>query len=199
MGGTIFPATEFDDQKLIKEFSCVMAQIDGPVALMNDLFSFYKEYDRDEVNLVTNWCTVDGISINQALERLTDETIHACVQIIKVLEDKDPKVLATVRTFIHGYVTWHICELRYRLREVYESADHGPDEAKFRHYYEKALSVGWIDPMKWTFLSEDLPLNGCQVKKLKEVDAALINPFDVADTETQGPTSAHTIGIELVV
>lgn len=163
VGGTIFPAAEFDDQKLFKEFACVMAQIDGPIAFVNDLFSFYKEFNQDEANLVSSWCTVDGISLEQALERLTDNTIHSCIQILSIFKEKDPKVLATIRAFIHGYVTWHFCDLRYRLREISGCADNGPVGAKFRQYFEKALSVGWVDLEEWTLPQKYLSLNGSEI------------------------------------
>ncbi|EXJ89683.1 trichodiene synthase (TRI5) [Capronia epimyces CBS 606.96] len=191
VGGTMFPAVDFDDQKLFREFACVMAQIDGPVALMNDLFSFYKEFNLDEANLVSNWCAVDGISLDQALERLTDETIHACQQILSVFKDKDPSVLATIRTFIRGYVTWHFCDLRYRLREVYDAAkDHGPVGAKFRQYFEKALDVGWVDLDQWTLTPPEnhLSLNGAEV----DIDPAQeLNPAQVNGAEISEAPAAH--------
>ena len=160
VAGTIFPAANFDDQKLFREMSFVMAQMDGPVALMNDLFSFYKEYDQDEANLVTNWCTVDGITMDQALVRLTDDTIHACVRILEVLKDKDPGMLATIRGFIHGYVTWHICDLRYRLREIYERDDLDVSGAKFREYFDKAIDVGWVDIEEWACQVQGFEVDG---------------------------------------
>lgn len=148
VGGTLFPASEFSEQKFFKEITCVMAQIEGPETLINDLLSFYKEHTQNEVNLISSRCAVDGITIEQGLERLTDETIHATTRILDILKDKDPKILDTVRAFIHGYVTWHFSEPRYRLREIYEKRDIGDmDEAtvKFRHYLEKASSMGWVE------------------------------------------------------
>ena len=153
VAGTIFPAVEFDDRMLFKEFACVMSEIDGPVALVNDLFSYYKEFDLDEANLVSNWCATEGITKTQALERLTEQCAQACTRILAIFKDKDPKVLDTIRCFIHGYVTWHICDLRYRLREVYEQAS-GPDGQRFCEYYEQALSTGWIEPKEWAISPE---------------------------------------------
>lgn len=126
----------------------MMAQIEGPETLINDLLSFYKEHAQNEVNLISSWCAVDGTTIKQGLERLTDETIYATVRILDILGDKDLEILDTVRAFIHGYVTWHFSEPRYRLREIYEKRDIGDmSEAmvKFRHYLEKASSVGWVE------------------------------------------------------
>ncbi|KAI7773148.1 Trichodiene synthase [Diaporthe eres] len=103
VAGSLLPSSGgFDDQALFKETSIVMAHIDGIVALPNDLFSFSKEFDQDEPNLT--------------------HAIHARVRILELLEDKDAAVRQTIRGFIHGYVTWHFCELRYRMGEVYHAA-----------------------------------------------------------------------------
>ncbi|GES57929.1 trichodiene synthase [Aspergillus terreus] len=176
VAGTIFPAAKFDEQKLFAEMSCVMAQIDGPVALMNDLFSFYKEYDQDEANLVTNWCTVDGITMDQALTRLTDDTIHACVRILDILKDKDPAMLATIRGFIHGYATWHICDFRYRLREIYDREDLQESGARFREYFDKAIDVGWVDVEEWTCQVQGFEVEG-PAPSGSEVQAYQANAF----------------------
>lgn len=45
------------------------------------------------------------MTTEQALERLTDQAIHACVRILELREDKDAAVRQTIRGFIHGYVT----------------------------------------------------------------------------------------------
>lgn len=158
VAGSLLPASGgFDDQALFKEISIVMAHIDGIVALPNDLFSFYKEFDQDEPNLVSNLGAVEGITVDQALERLTDQAIHACVRILELLADKDAAVRRTIRGFIHGYVTWHFCELRYRMGEVYHAAaapELGPAGERFREYMDRAFSVGWVPLEEWS-LTED--------------------------------------------
>lgn len=158
VAGSLLPASGgFDDQALFKEISIVMAHIDGIVALPNDLFSFYKEFDQDEPNLISNMCAVEGVTMEEALERLTDQTIHACVRILELLEDKEAAVRKTIHGFIHGYVTWHFCELRYRMSEVYHAAaapELGLEGKKFREYQDKAFSVGWVPLEEWS-LPED--------------------------------------------
>lgn len=121
------------------------------MVFVNDLMSFYKEYDdpRDQTSLVNNYCRVEGIDLNQALDKLTRDTIHCCEQMLVVFEGKDPKVVATLEAFVQGYVTWHLCDKRYRLNEVYERSGDSPVEAKFRHYYEEARRVGYIDQGEW--------------------------------------------------
>lgn len=179
VGATFFPAKEFDERAIIKELSSVMAHMDGPVSFVNDLFSFYKEYDQGEPNLASNWCTVDGITMEQALERLTDEAIKVSVGLLRVFEDKDPAVYASLRVFIHGYVTWHCCDLRYRMREVYDRRDEvGDAGAQFDQYFEKALSVGWVDPEDWICPVEGFQVDGADSKG-SGFQSYEVNAFDL--------------------
>lgn len=172
VAGSLLPATSgFDDQALFKEISVIMAHFDDIVALPNDLFSFYKEFDQDEPNLVSNLCTVEGLTMEQALERLTDQAIHSCVRILELLAYKDAAVRKTIRGFIHGYVTWHFCELRYRMKEVYDAAaapELGLAGKKFREYQDRAFSVGWVPLEEWS-LSEDQRASQPEVQQRGDV------------------------------
>ena len=116
------------------------------------MISFYKEFDdeRDQTNLVNNYCHTKGISIEQALEKLTQDTIHDSVQLMVVFEGKDPKLEATLKAFIQGYITFHKCDKRYRMNEVYESCGDGPIAEKFRQYYGKARKAGEVPLKEWT-------------------------------------------------
>ncbi|RHZ55174.1 uncharacterized protein CDV56_107648 [Aspergillus thermomutatus] len=211
VAGTIFPACDFDDRKHLKEIACVMSQMDGPVALINDLFSFYKEFDQDEANLVSSWCVVDGITMDEALERLTDQTTNACVRILQLFKDRHPKILATLRGFIHGYVTWHFCDLRYRLRELYERGDTSEASARFRRYFDTALSVGWVEIEEWTCPVEGFevegpgPRNGTEVQAYQynafRLDGAVINGSETyatgLDCEAMGTAPKSIAGTEV--
>lgn len=177
IAGTLFPAAQFDDKKLVAEISCVIADMDRVVGLINDLFSFYKEYDQDEANLVTNWCTVDGITMEQALTRLTSDTIQACVRILAILKIENPKVMTTIRSFIHGYVTWHICDLRYRMYEVYDREGLGDWGIRFRGYFDKAMDVGWVDFDEWTCQIQGFEVDRPLLKR-SEIQAYRTNAFD---------------------
>ena len=146
VGASLFPAKQFDEQALFTEITTAIAHIEYVVLDVNDLLSFYKEFDdtRDQVGLIKNNSIVEGISLDQALDAFTRNAIHRCEQIA-VFEGKDPSVEATVKAFIQGYTTWQLCDPRYRLKEVYENSGDGPSATKFRHYYEEAQSVGAID------------------------------------------------------
>ena len=178
VGGLLFPAAQFDDKKLIEEISHVMAHTSELVTFINDLFSFYKEYSQNETTLVTNWCKAEGITMDQALERLTDNAICSCNQILDILEKKDQAVLSSIRAFIHGYVTAHFCDMRYRLREVHERKDTGESGEKFRQYFQKAQGTGWVDLEKWTCKVEGFEVSGPGPKG-SEVQAYKTNAFDL--------------------
>ena len=159
-GGSLFPAQDFNEQALFKELTSAIAQIEPMVAFMNDLISFYKEYDnpRDQVSLVTNYCQVEGISLNQAFDRVTEDTIHSCERLLNLFPDgQAPAVAESIHHFVHGYVTWHFCDERFRMREVYERSGKSPDGMKFRQYYESATKVGSIDFKEWAVYAKSDP------------------------------------------
>lgn len=151
-GGSMFPAEDFDEEVSFNEITTVIAQAEPVVAFVNDLISFYKEYDgdREEPGLVSNCCHVEGISLNQAFDRLTSDTINSCERLLTVCDNQNaPKVAETVRAFVYGYVTWHFCDERFRMREVYERSGDGLDGEKFRQYYDAAMKVGSVDKEEW--------------------------------------------------
>lgn len=58
----------------------------------------------------------------------------------------------TLTKFMHGYVTWHLCDRRYRVNEFYEQVDRGDEIGrKFCRYFERANEVGRIDSSEWAF------------------------------------------------
>ena len=155
VGASLFPAAQFDEQDLFVEITSVIAQMENWMVFVNDLMSFYKEFDdpRDQTSLVNNYCQCEGISLNQALDKLTRDTIHCSEQIFSVFEGKDGQIRATLEAFIHGYVTWHLCDARYRLEEVSKRAGDSPAGMKFSQYTEMARKVGGVDPGEWAFPS----------------------------------------------
>lgn len=152
-GGSLFPADYFNERALFKEVVSTIAQIEPVVAFVNDLISFYKEFNnpRDQVSLVTNYCEVEGLSLDQAFDRLTEDTIYSCERLMAIFDGgKAPIVADSIHAFVHGYVTWHFCDERFRMREIYELSGKSPDGMKFREYYESAMQVGSIDIKQWS-------------------------------------------------
>ena len=119
---------------------------------VNDLISFYKEFDdpRDQTSLVNNYCHVEDLTIEQGLEKLTRNTLRVSEQLIAVFADKDPQLVETLTRFMHGYITWHLSDKRYRINEIYEQTLDDEVGMKFRSYYEAAHKVGAVDPAEWT-------------------------------------------------
>lgn len=156
-GGSLFPAEDFNERALFKEITSATAQIEPMVTLMDDLISFYKEYDnpRDQVNLINNSCQVEGISLGRAFDRVIDDAIYSCERLLNLLDDgQAPAVTDSIHGFVHGYVTWHFCDERYRMREIYELSGTSPNGMKFREYYESATKVGRIDFKEWAVYEE---------------------------------------------
>lgn len=165
VGASLFPAEQFNEQALLTEITTAIAQMEPLMVFVNDLISFYKEFDdlRDQTSLVKNYCQVEGMSLVQALEKLSRDTISCSEQMLNVFQGKDPQVVATLEAFIQGYVTWHLCDKRYRMNEIYERSDNNPVGVKFRHYYEEAKKVGNIDQGEWAVPS--VSVMAAQAKK----------------------------------
>lgn len=125
------------------------------MVFVNDLMSFYKEFDepRDQTSLVNNYARCDGSTLEEALDKLTRDTIVDSQQILAVFKDKDAKLFETLRSFCQGYVTWHLCDPRYRLPELYESTGQTEEGAKMRAYLEAGSRVGAVDPKEWAYPS----------------------------------------------
>lgn len=151
-GGSLFPAENFDEKALFEEITTAIAQMEPMIVFVNDMISFYKEFDdsRDQVSLVTNYCQVEGITLREAFGRLTADAIDSVERLRMIFDGgKSPAVKVSIHAFVQGYVTFHFCDERYRIREVYERSGETPHETRFRHYYEAATRVGLIDFEEW--------------------------------------------------
>ncbi|KAI9790624.1 MAG: hypothetical protein M1816_004957 [Peltula sp. TS41687] len=151
-GGSLFPAENFDEKALFEEITTAIGQMEPVTDFINDLISFYKEFDdsRDQVNLVTNYCQVEGMTLREAFGRLTADTIRS-VERLRVIFDgrKTPAVEVSIHAYVQGYVTFHLCDERYRMHEVYERSGEARHGTRFRQYYEAATRVGLIDLGEW--------------------------------------------------
>ncbi|KAF7370120.1 Trichodiene synthase [Mycena sanguinolenta] len=153
VGASIWPAVQFDERRLFREITTAVAMMENWMVWVNDLISYYKEFDnpRDQTSLVNNYCHVSDLSLSEGLEKLTANTLRITEQIVAVFADKDPAVTQTLTKFMHGYITWHLCDKRYRMSEMLEHArEDDPVGARFRQYFAAANEVGCIDPAEWT-------------------------------------------------
>lgn len=160
VGGTLFPSREFDDrvQRQFEQIASVTAETEPYTTLANDLLSYFKEFDnsRDEVNLVRNWAYVEDMRIEDAFQRLADETILAGERCVSMVKDLDPGFKETVLGLVHGYVTWHLCDQRYRMADVYKLARSldSVEAARFCEYYETTMRA-------WGFGIDDWAKTEC--------------------------------------
>ena len=177
VGASLWPASQFDEQRLFLEITTAIAQMENWMVWVNDLFSFYKEFDgdRDQTSLVQNYCATEGISISEALDKLCTDTTRSSKQIMSVFSGKDPAMVETLRCFIQGYITWHLCDDRYRLRKVYEKAGDSAAAAKFYSYMACAREVGVVDPREYAVPSVT------QLTEEKAAAAANVGPAAAAD------------------
>lgn len=151
----MFPTAQFDEKALFTQITSVIAQMENWMVFVNDLMSFYKEFDdpRDQTSLVNNYVRCDRITLDQALDKLTRDTIVCSEQLVAVFKDKDPKVIDTLSSFCQGYVTWHLSDPRYRLKELYERAGNSPAGLKFREYQQASSAAAALDPKEWAYPS----------------------------------------------
>ncbi|KAJ5531511.1 hypothetical protein N7527_004904 [Penicillium freii] len=133
-----------------------IAQIKSWIAFVNDLLSFYTEFDgpRDQTSLVNNYDRRNEITLEESLKKLTKDTIVGSEQLLGVFRDKHPRILHTLRTFCQGYVTWHLCDPGYRLQEVHSLTKESPKvSTNFHRYLQSAKEVGSVDPKAWAYPS----------------------------------------------
>ncbi|OAA77947.1 trichodiene synthase [Akanthomyces lecanii RCEF 1005] len=153
VGASLWPKDQFDEQVLFREITSAVAQMENWMVWVNDLLSFYKEYDdpRDQTSLVKNYVTTYGITLGEALEKLIEDTLLSSKQMMAVFADKDPQLKETITRFMHGYVTWHLCDNRYRLKEIYLRAKtmDTEDARAFTRFREQAAKVGAVEASEW--------------------------------------------------
>lgn len=116
------------------------------MAWVNDLISFYKEFDepRDQICLVNVSVCCNGTTLDEALKKSTDDITVSSEQLVKVFKDKDPKFVDTIRSFMHGHVAWHTYDPRNRLNELCDRAGDSPAGATFREYQQAESKVGSV-------------------------------------------------------
>ncbi|KAJ5425287.1 hypothetical protein N7465_000357 [Penicillium sp. CMV-2018d] len=156
VGCSIFPKEQFDENELFAEITAAIAQIERWIAVVNDLLSFYREFDepRDPTSLVNNYARRNEVTLEEVLKKLANDTIVSSEQLLGVFRDKHPRLLHTVRTFCQGYVTWHLCDIGYRLQELHSLTKESAEvSAKFHRYLQSAKEVGSVDPKAWAYPS----------------------------------------------
>ncbi|KAK4081234.1 uncharacterized protein Triagg1_2766 [Trichoderma aggressivum f. europaeum] len=151
VGSTLYPLEMIDEEKYFLEITTAIAQMENWIVWTNDLFSYYKEYftERDQTSLVNNYVACDGITLDQALNKLCKDVIRSSEEMIQVFQDKHPMIYESLTKFMQGYITWHLCDDRYRLIEIYDSSSDSAIAQRFQKYIESARRVGIIDSARY--------------------------------------------------
>ncbi|THY33590.1 hypothetical protein D6D01_02198 [Aureobasidium pullulans] len=151
VGASLFPRVQINESEHFLEITTAISQMENWMVYVNDLMSFYKEFDaeRDQTSLVNSYCEVEGITLDQALEKLTNDVIVDSRQLKAVFKDKSPVVRDILDSFMQGYITWHLCDARYRLVEICDKARDTSDAVKFRAYRKQASEVAIVPAESW--------------------------------------------------
>lgn len=154
-GACRFSSAVFDEKDVFTESASFAMQIEPIVAHVNDLLSFYKEVvslnarnPRDDKNTMTNTSYADGISVRESFDKMVAAAIKSVQETRAALGNVcNTQVRKVVSQFIEGYVRWHICEGRYRFREVYGIAAlrSSKDGDRLRAYCDSAWKLGGAD------------------------------------------------------
>lgn len=142
----------------MKHITSVIPHLEYWEVYVNDVMSFYKEFDcvDDQAILVRNYVRCGPqASIEEGLDRVASDAIARSEILCRVFadnKDMEPHVAATVEAFCQGYITWHLSEPRYRLRELGERAGDSAAARRFREYLG-AGAQACVDAEHWAFPS----------------------------------------------
>ncbi|KAJ7107924.1 Trichodiene synthase [Mycena epipterygia] len=109
----IFPQSENVD---IAQFMQAVPDINVFIELSNDVLSFYKEMLAGEVaNYMHNKSATTGKTVDATLDDTSREVISTYERVSSYLRGSTREAW---ETFVKGYITFHVTQDRYRLREL---------------------------------------------------------------------------------
>ncbi|KAG8528567.1 uncharacterized protein KY384_006739 [Bacidia gigantensis] len=149
---SLFPKEIIDEDENLQHIAVLLPHMVTYVDKVNDLFSFYKEvHDPDDrINAATTYSHAHGVTLQESFEYIVEEAVSCLEQIRTVFtKGRVPAVQKVVESTLQGYVTYHICEDRYRLGELTEKGGDDPNATEFSRYYNMIRKVGWFDPSEW--------------------------------------------------
>lgn len=155
---SLFPGTQARERELMVQITSVMPHLEHWEMFVNDVMSFYKEFDclDDQAILVRNYvrCGPEA-SMEEGLNRVANDVISRTEILRRVFcdnKDIEPHVTATVEAFCQGYITWHLTEPRYRLRELGDPAGDSTTARRFREYLDAGAQAA-VDAEQWAYPS----------------------------------------------
>ena len=88
------------------------------MAITSDILSLYKEeLIGNEANLISFLASSRGMSKIEVHKQITEEALQADSNILELLEE-NREAREGYMSFRAGYVAFHTCLARYRLREL---------------------------------------------------------------------------------
>lgn len=155
VGASLFPKEHLDEREHMTDIACAVALMESWEIYTNDLLSFYKEYDDtgDDSYLINNYRRCEGISVEQALQKLTDDVVACSNQLKEVFKGRDERIWANINGFMQGYVTWHLSDKRYRLSELAAELQASGEGKEVVASWKQAQDVGHVEPERWAFPS----------------------------------------------
>lgn len=152
MGAFMFSKTMSDEDVQFGDITSAIVHTEPVGALVNDLFSFYKEGIVTDVygtaernNLVMNVCHVKGLSIKEGFDEIAAGAVRE-VQKAQEVFDGSHSVVAEdgMHAFIRGYIRWYFCDQRYRMGELYDASYRFENGGRFREYCDMSWNGGGV-------------------------------------------------------
>ncbi|KAJ9488565.1 hypothetical protein VN97_g4733 [Penicillium thymicola] len=152
MGSFIFPKAIADETGLFGEVTSAIVHTEPVGALINDLFSFYKEgivtdgYGAaEDNNLIMNVCHVKQLSLREGFDEVAADAIREVQKAQEVFDGSHSPVAEDgMHAFISGYIRWHFCDRRYRMKELYDASYGFESGRQFRKYCDRSWKAGGV-------------------------------------------------------
>lgn len=161
VGASLFPGTQARERELMQHIAAAIPHLDHWEIFVNDVMSFYKEFDcvDDQAILVRNYvhCGPQA-SVEEGLDRVASDAISRSEILRRVFcdnKDMEPHVAATVEAFCQGYITWHLSDPRYRLRELGKRGGDSAAARRFREYLDAGAQAA-VDAEHWAYPSVEV-------------------------------------------
>ncbi|KAJ5720942.1 uncharacterized protein N7483_008876 [Penicillium malachiteum] len=114
----VFPECLFPEEHYLGTYLPMISYLQAYLNSANDIMSSYKEaFEEEDCNFVDNSAKALGVTRIQALRKVCADTVEL-VGRLRCLSSANSGLCATVESFIHGYVMYHLCQRRYRLEEL---------------------------------------------------------------------------------
>ncbi|CAI7588280.1 unnamed protein product [Penicillium glandicola] len=114
----LFPLAQFPEAECLRYYLPLIPYLIWGFNWINDIMSFYKEMlEMDHYNFITNSARCKGLTQIEFLRKLCDET-RDVIRTLRMLGKAHSGLSKTVEAFISGYVTYHLTQTQYRMKDL---------------------------------------------------------------------------------